>query len=252
MYKLLLNEKPLVILPSLAIEYGLNEAIVLQQLHYWIKDSSKVIDGKKWVYNTYDQWHKQFPFWSKSTIRRTIANLEKSGVVISDNFNKMKADKTKWYTIDYEKLQGVSSPCVQNEQSECSNWTHGTVQNEQSNTIDYTESTTQDKYIYSVYEHWNSKKIIVHRELTKKTKSHINARLQTYSVDELKKAIDNYHEVLTNDNYYWTHRWTLQNFMKPDNVVRFLDESKPFEVFLDKSKKRTQYNATDPQFENLF
>jgi len=34
---LLINESPLQVLPSLAVLVGLNEAIVLQQTHYWIK-----------------------------------------------------------------------------------------------------------------------------------------------------------------------------------------------------------------------
>ncbi len=36
MAKLLLNEQPLVVLPELACKIGLNEAIILQQLNYWL------------------------------------------------------------------------------------------------------------------------------------------------------------------------------------------------------------------------
>ena len=53
MSKLLINESPLQVQPSLAMAIGLNEAIFLQQLHYWIGTSRFVRDGKKWVYNTY-------------------------------------------------------------------------------------------------------------------------------------------------------------------------------------------------------
>lgn len=248
MKNLLLSERPLVILPSLAVEIGLNEAIILQQLHYWIKNSERHIDGKKWVYNTYGDWQKQFPFWSKSTIRRSLSSLEKQGLIITGNFNKSKIDKTKWYTINYEKLRGMSSPCVQNEQSMCSNWTHGSAQNEQTNTIEYTENTTD---IYKIYDHWNSKKIIVHRKLNQKTRSHINARLQEYSLDELLTAIDNYDEVLKNDKYYWTHRWTLEDFMKPNNVVRFLDESEPFKTFIDKRYKHEPERTDIPPIREI-
>ncbi|MED3782831.1 DnaD domain protein [Geobacillus stearothermophilus] len=109
MSKLLLDEKPLVILPSLAKEIGLNEAIILQQLHYWIQESNNERDGHRWVYNTYEDWQKQFPFWSIRTIRRTIKNLENKGIVISDYLNSMKIDKTKWYRIDYERLEEIVS-----------------------------------------------------------------------------------------------------------------------------------------------
>ena len=100
----LINEPPLVLLPTLAEVIGLNEALVLQQMQYWLSRSDKVIDGRRWIYNTYDEWVDQFPFWSKNTIKRTILNLEMRGLVISANHNKAKFDKTKWYTIDYSKL----------------------------------------------------------------------------------------------------------------------------------------------------
>lgn len=89
-----------------------------------------------------------------------------------------------------------------------------------------------NKDIYTIFEHWCSQGIIAHKKLNNKMRSHINARLQEHSLDELLKAIDNYKEVLTNDKYYWTHKWTLQDFMKPNNVVRFLDDSNPFQSFL--------------------
>src|SRR5699024_2677236 len=76
-------------------------------------------------------------------------------------------------------------------------------------------------YIYTLFSFWNDQGIIKHRKMNQAMKSHINARLKEYSVEELKKAIKNYADVLSSDNYYWTHKWTLQDFMKPDNVVRF-------------------------------
>ena len=105
MSNLLINEYPLTVLPTLACHIGLNEAIVLQQFHYWIGRTNNVIDGNKWIYNTYTEWNLQFPFWSRSTLIRTINNLEKLGLIISGNFNKMNLDKTKWYRVDYEAVK---------------------------------------------------------------------------------------------------------------------------------------------------
>ena len=120
MSKLLLDDKPLIILPSLANKVGLNEAIILQQLHYWLGISTNKKEGEVWVYNTYDDWREQFPFWSVSTIRRTITKLENSGLIIIGKFNKLKIDNTKWYRIDYIQLESMSRPSVQNEQTTCS------------------------------------------------------------------------------------------------------------------------------------
>jgi DnaD/phage-associated family protein len=107
--KLLLDEKPLIVLPALAIAIGLNESIFVQQLHYWIERSDKKHEGYTWIYNTVKEWQEQFPFWSEKTLRRIIDNLEKKGIVISSNFNKSKIDKTKWYRVNYELLEKISS-----------------------------------------------------------------------------------------------------------------------------------------------
>ena len=104
--------------PELADKVGVNEAIFLHQLHYWTKKSENVRDGYTWVYNTYEDWVKQFPFWSRSTIVRIISKLEKESYVISGNYNKLKIDKTKWYRIDYSKIeQCMSHPSAHFEQT---------------------------------------------------------------------------------------------------------------------------------------
>ncbi|WP_338469558.1 hypothetical protein R4Z10_12080 [Niallia sp. XMNu-256] len=105
MSKLLIQESPLLILPSLAKQIGLNQAIILQQVHYWLTSSRHKYEGRIWIYNSYREWQLQFPFWSEQTIARGIRSLEEQGYLLSSNFNRMKQDKTKWYTINYEKLE---------------------------------------------------------------------------------------------------------------------------------------------------
>lgn len=111
--RLLLDEEPLLIMPKLAIKVGLNESIVLQQIHYWNqinkKTNANLKDGYYWTFNSYEQWQKQFPFWSIKTIQRTITSLEKLRLIVSNNYNKMKIDRTKWYRIDYEVLQALET-----------------------------------------------------------------------------------------------------------------------------------------------
>ncbi|KYC82614.1 hypothetical protein [Bacillus licheniformis] len=140
---LLLDEYPLIVIPSLAKEIGLNEAIVLQQVHYWLKSSGKKRDGRKWIYNTYDEWLEQFPFWSKNTLIRTVEKLEKSGILITGNYNKAKYDKTKWYSIDYDRLPKMGRGSTQNEYSDYPFWVDRSTQNGYTNTRDYTETTTE-------------------------------------------------------------------------------------------------------------
>src|SRR5690625_418421 len=108
MASLLIDDYPLLVLPSLAEEIGLNEAIVLQQIHFWLSKRKNYIDNRFWVYNSYDGWAEQFPFWSKSTIIRILRRLEENGFIVTGNFNKIKIDNTKWYSINYEKVHALS------------------------------------------------------------------------------------------------------------------------------------------------
>ena len=124
---LLLNENPLIIMPTLAVHIGLNEAIILQQVHYWLLKSDKLEDGRKWTYNSYESWREQFPFWSVATIKRTISSLEKQELLISGNHNKATFDKTKWYTLNYSKIQSMTNRLAQNDPTNVSNCTNDEV-----------------------------------------------------------------------------------------------------------------------------
>jgi hypothetical protein len=98
------EENPLFVLHSLAMKIGLREAVILQEIHFSLTQSPHFIERRRWIYNTYKDWQKHFPFWSEMTIKRSILNLEKQGILLSANWNALKMDKTKWYTIDYEKI----------------------------------------------------------------------------------------------------------------------------------------------------
>lgn len=101
---LLMTSQPIVINRDLACRIGLNEAIVLQQLHYWLNETNSGTEhgGIRWVYNTTEQWLEQFPFWSESTLKRTFASLKSLGVLRREQLNKSKRDMTNFYTINYE------------------------------------------------------------------------------------------------------------------------------------------------------
>ena len=112
---LLIDRDTLIILPRLAATIGLNEAIVLQQVFYWLGGDRKphVRDGRRWVYNTYEGWREQFPFWSERTIRRTIRDLEQLGLLEStffaDHPEHRHLDHTKWYTVGFDRLAALEA-----------------------------------------------------------------------------------------------------------------------------------------------
>lgn len=59
MKSLIIKSRPQIVIPELAVKIGLHEALVLQQLHYWITETKSGIehDGRRWIYNTLSNWH---------------------------------------------------------------------------------------------------------------------------------------------------------------------------------------------------
>ena len=107
--QLLINEPPIQVLPGLARAVGLNEAIVLQQIHYWLnlQFSRHLFDDRYWVRYSPKQWECQFSFWDKKTLHRALNNLGRLEVVISLEAGDSK--QATYYTIDYRALGQVTS-----------------------------------------------------------------------------------------------------------------------------------------------
>lgn len=105
MSNLLINEPPLQVLPSLARVIGLNEAIMLQQVHYWLHHARVKHDGYMWIYKTLDQWHEQdFSFWSLDTIKRTIKSLREKNLLLVEKLSSNSFNRVNHYTVNYQAL----------------------------------------------------------------------------------------------------------------------------------------------------
>ena len=112
---MLLDEPPLIVQPTVAVTLGLHEAIILQQINYWLQSPNpevgKIVDGRRWIYNSYRQWHeKQFPFLSLKQIRTAIGHLEAMGVLLCGNFCSSRGDRTKWYSINRGVFDSLQVP----------------------------------------------------------------------------------------------------------------------------------------------
>ena len=236
----LYSKHPILVDTDLAVVIGLKEAVVAQQLNYWLHSkSAKTINGRQWIYNTYEKWQKDsFPFFTLATIRRTFGSLEKQKIVLTGNFNKAGFDKTKWYSIDEERLDELMSRrCAQNEQTMCSKRADGAAQNEQTNTRYYTDTTT-DKDIYSsanaeqsetktqknsssntepalykdVVDYLNEKLGTEYKPNSAVNKRLIDARAREgYSLDDFKKVIDN--KCAT-----WAHDSKMSKYLRPQTL----------------------------------
>jgi uncharacterized phage protein (TIGR02220 family) len=164
---------------------------------YWLTISKHKIEGKKWVFNTYEDWQEQFPFWWISTIRRTFYSLEKIGVVLSDNWNTLKLDKTKWYTIDYEQLIKLEQRCEQStaqpEPAAVSERTPMQVSLNQAIPESTSEITTEKKTIpfADIIQHLNEKTGKSFKTDSQKTNNLIQARFsEGFTLEDFKKVIE--------------------------------------------------------------
>ena len=104
MSKVLFNRKPITIDIDFATAVGLNEAIVLQQIHYWIvknkEEGRNLKEGRFWTYNSIEEWHKKIPFLKKDAVRKSLEKLRKLEILLVGNYNKSRVDRTLWYTIN--------------------------------------------------------------------------------------------------------------------------------------------------------
>lgn len=246
MNNLLISEPPLQVLPTLAVKIGLNGALFLQQLHYWILRSNNVKENTVWVYKSLDEWiEDDFPFMSRSTLKRTISDLKKADLIITKTFNKMKIDKTNWYTINYQKLESMSLPWGQNEPSIGSKWSLALAQNEPTN-----NQRIHREYIYSpdtsiddsseekpnqvemtdehkiVIDYLNQKAGTRYEYNSTKTITLLNTLFRKgYSVEDIEKVID----IKCNE---WLPQESMRMYLRPRTLF-----SNKFEDYLNQEIK---------------
>ena len=97
---------------SIAAALGdINAAVIVQQLNYWInKDGvGTVIDGVRYVYNTFVNWvNQQFPWLSVWQFRKAMSLLRSLGIVKVIRHKAKQWNQTNFYTLDC-----VAKPCRQ-------------------------------------------------------------------------------------------------------------------------------------------
>jgi hypothetical protein len=93
---------------TVAVDYDVNIAIFIQKLSEWtfrnLANNHHVYDGHCWSYNTLEAYSEIFPFWSRRQLERVIDNAVNHGLVLKDNYNKSKYDRTCWYALTYKGM----------------------------------------------------------------------------------------------------------------------------------------------------
>lgn len=267
MGSILFDERPLVVPPKLAEALGsLDEAVMLQQVHYWTQKSNHVYDGRHWVYNTQEAWLAQFPWIkSKTTLKRHFGHLVKLGLLIKGNYNKAGFDRTTWYAIDYDQVEKLASEFEskqgghsmsqnlahdepETDPSMSQNLADGRARNWPTNTIDYTETTPetttennmsgtkQDESIpfKEIIEYLNEKTDNSYKPSAEGHKKFIRARWhEGNSLDDFKMVID------YKANEWMGTKWEI--YLRPKTLFA----TGNFDNYLAAAKKELKANGQE-------
>lgn len=88
---------------AIAASIGLKNAIILQHFVYWWKtnlsNGKNFHEGNYWTYNSREAFSAVFPYFSPREIQLICDKLQKEGFIEIGCFNKLKLDRTLWYTI---------------------------------------------------------------------------------------------------------------------------------------------------------
>ena len=112
---LLISEPPMQFLPTLASVLSTDCVLFLQQLRFWMNHSNNIQDGRRWVYNSIDEWRIQFYWISRSTLKRiinTLKDFEYHGkvyhIIETRNLNANRMNQRLYYTINDSELQKLA------------------------------------------------------------------------------------------------------------------------------------------------
>jgi hypothetical protein len=85
---------------------GVSAAILIRQLHYWLKNSNigLVRNGRKWVWSTTPELSRQL-HCSKATVKRAIKTLKDHGLINTAQFDKHEWKHRNYFTINYDALK---------------------------------------------------------------------------------------------------------------------------------------------------
>lgn len=88
---------------SVAVEVGVNAAVVLENIAFWVRANRKAgrhkHDGKHWTYGSTRHFAELFDYLSEKQVRGALDKLITCGYVETGNFNRSAYDRTRWFTL---------------------------------------------------------------------------------------------------------------------------------------------------------
>ena len=204
-----------------AMKYGVEKAVVLSNIRFWLnnnknKDLSAVKhDGYYWMYNTARDMSNVLPYFTQSKVQRLLKQLEDDGILIVGNYNKVKYDRTKWYTLSeftYDENCSTQTPelIIGNEQIE------QPIQDSKTNTKTNNKINIPFSDFWDKYDYCKGKKSDVEDKwiaLTDEERTLTMESLDTYLLSTPDKAYRKYPM-----SYLNTEAWNEEHIVPSDRV----------------------------------
>jgi len=184
--------------------------------------------GKKYSFQkNYDRWRE--PIGNFITRSGNIYFITRSGKTFTRSGNVVThTGKNEWLKLRAGKRKRTPKETSSKETS---------------------SKETSSKETYSLFEFWNSLKIVQHKNI-KKFEGALKSALRDYKSDKIKKAMKNYATVLRGEEYFWTYKWTLKEFLQR-GLDKFLDINNPLENFLKQKGGKQINKASKEDWRNL-
>lgn len=178
---------------DIAIKYGVNVAILLEYLNFWISknkaNEKHFYDGTYWTYNSIKAFHDLFPYLSERQIMNTLNKMCELGLIKKGNYNKSSYDRTCWYA-----LTNLGISIVQKCKMDDTKMSNQSVENVEPIPIILTDidNSFNKSDIYSqVIDYLNEKAGTHYRSKNKETQKNIKGRIDDgYTIDDFKLVID--------------------------------------------------------------
>lgn len=150
--------------------------------------------------------------------------IDKNNVIYISNWKKYQSEyqRQRDYREEYKKQKKLQREVTTTCSKESNNVKCGVDRDIERDKDKEEEKDKERKEILSVFDFWNSKKIIIHKKLDATTNTKIKNILEDYSIKEIKQSIHCYAGILESDDYYFKYRWTLKEFLQR-GFEKFLD-----------------------------
>lgn len=94
--------------PQIAQQFGANASILFSNIHFWLTENLKkkknFFDKRVWMYCSIRQLKEQYSYLTTRQIRHALEKLSEAGILLKNNFNKTRYDRTIWYSINSDEF----------------------------------------------------------------------------------------------------------------------------------------------------